>query len=213
MTVPPASAAPTASDGADATPQAALERLLAGNRRFAAGTPSHPHQSANHRQLLTGGQSPYAVVLGCSDSRASVELLFDQGFGDVFVVRNAGQVVGRAGSAQASIEFAVAELGVQVVFVLGHESCGAVAATVAHLAGGGDLPGAMPILVDLTREHLDPEDPSHDAVRRHVAGTVQDLLAESTIVAEAVADGRVVVAGGVYGLEDGLVRPVEDARA
>ncbi len=210
MTVPSAPADHAAADDVDATPRAALERLLAGNRRFAAGTPAHPHQSPTHRHLLAGGQSPSAVVLGCSDSRASVELLFDQGFGDVFVVRNAGQVVGRAGSAQASIEFAVAELGVQVVFVLGHESCGAVAATVAHLAGGGDLPGAMPILVDLTRGHLDPTDPARDAVRRHVAGTVQDLLGESTIVAEAVADGRVVVAGGVYGLEDGIVRLVEE---
>lgn len=211
MTVPPAPASGPASSAAEASPQAALERLLAGNRRFAAGTSAHPHQSATHRQLLTGGQSPHTVVLGCSDSRASVELLFDQGFGDLFVVRNAGHVVGRSGSAQASIEFAVAELGVQVVFVLGHESCGAVAATVAHLGGGGELPGAMPILVDLTRGHLDPEDPARDAVARHVAGTVRDLLTDSSIVAEAVAAGRVVIAGGVYGLDDGRVRPVEAA--
>lgn len=194
-----------------ATPRAALDALVAGNRRFAAGTPAHPHQTADHRRLLEGGQAPYAVVLGCSDSRASVELLFDQGFGDVFVVRNAGHVMGRSGTAQASIEFAVAELGVKVVYVLGHQSCGAIAATVAHLADGAPLPGAMNILVDLTRGHLDPEDPARDAVARHVAGTVRDLLTESPIVAEAVERGDVLIAGGWYGLEDGLVHPVEAA--
>lgn len=191
-----------------ADPRAALERLLEGNRRFAAGASEHPRQSADRRQLLAGGQQPFAVVLGCSDSRASVELLFDQGFGDVFVVRNAGHVMGRSGSAQASVEFAVAELGVEVVLVLGHESCGAVGATVAHLSGGAELPGAMQILVELTRSHLDPEDPARDAVERHVAGTVRDLLSESAIVAEAAAAGRTVVAGGVYGLQDGIVRLV-----
>lgn len=193
------------------TPQAALDALLEGNRRFAEGTPVHPNQSTDHRRLLEGGQSPFAVVLGCSDSRASVELLFDQGFGDVFVVRNAGHVMGRSGTAQASIEFAVAVLGVKVVFVLGHESCGAIAATVAHLEDGVPLPGAMGILVDLTRGHLDPEDPARDAVSRHVAGTARDLLTESPIVAEAVARGDVLVAGGYYGLADGLVHPVTEA--
>lgn len=206
----PASASPTVATEAPASaPRRALERLLAGNARFAADAPEHPHQSADHRQLLEGGQSPFAAVLGCSDSRASVELLFDQGFGDLFVVRNAGQVLGRSGSAQASVEFAVAELGVDVVLVLGHESCGAVGATVAHLAQGDELPGAMPILVELTRHHLDAEDPARQAVERHVAGTIRDLLSESEIVAQAVAEGRVLVAGGVYGLQDGVVRMVD----
>lgn len=194
-------------------PRAALERLLEGNRRFSAGTPYRPNQSASHRQLLEGGQAPFACVLGCSDSRASVELLFDQGFGDVFVVRNAGQVLGRSGSAQASVEFAVQVLGVEVVMVLGHESCGAVKATVEHLEQGTELPGAMPILVELTREHLDPEDPGRDAIARHAAGTLRDLLSESEIVREAVASGRTMIAAGVYQLQDGAVRVVETAGA
>lgn len=194
-------------------PRTALADLLEGNRRFAAGTVVRPNQSPSHRQLLETGQKPFAVVLGCSDSRVPVELLFDQGFGDLFVVRNAGQVVGRAGSAQASIEFAVAQLGVTVVFVLGHDSCGAVGATVAHIVEGDDLPGAMPILVTLTRDHLDPADPTLNPVEHHVAGTIRDLLEESAIVREAAEAGRIIVAGGVYGLEDGRVRMIEAAAA
>ncbi|GAB2534627.1 carbonic anhydrase [Brachybacterium huguangmaarense] len=196
-------------DDTSADPRAALERLLEGNARFADDAPVHPNQSAGHRRILTGRQSPFAVVLGCSDSRASVELLFDQGFGDLFVVRNAGQVVGGHGSAQASIEFAVDKLGVQVVLVLGHEGCGAVAATVAHLEGAEPLPGSMQVLVDLTAPHLDPADPSSDAVERHVRGAVADLRGMSEIVAAAEAEGRIVVAGGVYSLHDGRVRAVE----
>lgn len=206
----PTESRPPASTVANA-PRAALARLLDGNRRFADGMPQHPHQSATHRHLLAQGQQPFAAVMGCSDSRASVELLLDQGFGDVFVIRNAGHVLGRGGSAQASVEYAVAELGVQVVLILGHESCGAVAATVGHMRDGGVLPGAMQILADLTRHHLDPEDPARDAVERHVRGTARDLLAESEIVAHAVTEGRTMVAGGVYGLADGRVRMVTGA--
>ncbi|MDO5662673.1 MAG: carbonic anhydrase [Brachybacterium sp.] len=194
------------SDQAERDPQAALERLLDGNRRFVADTPHRPNQSMEHRQLLGGGQTPFAAVLGCADSRVSVELLFDQGFGDLFVVRNAGQVLGRGGSAQASIEFAVEVLGVQVVLVLGHERCGAVSATVDYVKRGARLPGAMEFLVTLTKHHLDPEDPARDAVDRHVLGTVQDLLSDSDLVRTAQEVGRVLVAGGVYDLDDGSVR-------
>lgn len=194
-------------------PAAALELLLEGNRRFAEGRPHRPNQSATHRQLLGDGQAPFACVLGCSDSRASVELLFDQGFGDLFVVRNAGHVVGRGGSAQASVEFAVEVLGVSVLLVLGHESCGAVAASVAHLERGTQLPGAMGILVDLTRGHLDADRPSDSAIERHVAGTIDVLLTESELVRLAVEAGRLTLAGGVYGLRDGRVRIVRIAAA
>ena len=203
----PDSSAPAAPSSP--SPAAALERLLEGNRRFAAGRPSRPHQSVSHRHLLEQGQRPFAAVLGCSDSRASVELLLDQGFGDVFVIRNAGHVLSPGGSALASLEYAVAELGVQAVLLMGHESCGAVAATVAHLRSGGELPGSMPILVERTEGHLDPAAPEDRAVERHVAGTVRDLLAASEIVAEAVGAGRLVVAGGVYGLHDGIVRLID----
>lgn len=185
------------------TPQQALDLLLEGNARFAEGRPRRPHQDDAHRRALTGGQWPHAVVLACSDSRVSVEMLLDQGFGDLFVVRTAGHVLDRA--VIASVEFAVAQLGVGAALVLGHESCGAVGAAQRHLAGGHALPGAMPALVEGVRDHLDPEDPSRDAVARHVRGTLEDLLAASDLVASAQREGRLIVAGGVYGLADGRV--------
>ena len=112
-------------------------------------------------------------------------------------------------SVVASVEFAVAQLGVSVALVLGHESCGAVAAAQRYLAGGHELPGSMPALVEGVRDHLDPDDPSHDAVARHVHGTISELLAGSVLVREAVEDGLLTVAGGVYGLADGRITLVD----
>lgn len=189
------------------TPSQALQWLLDGNARFAAGRPERPRQDDAHRRALTGGQHPHAVVLACSDSRVSVEILLDQGFGDLFVVRTAGHVLDR--SVVASVEFAVAQLGVSVALVLGHESCGAVAAAQRYLAGAHELPGSMPALVEGVRDHLDPDDPSHDAVARHVRGTISELLAGSVLVREAVEDGLLTVAGGVYGLADGRITLVD----
>lgn len=189
------------------TPSQALSSLLEGNQRFADGRPQRPHQDGEHRRALAEGQQPHAVVLACSDSRVSVEILLDQGFGDLFVVRTAGHVLDR--SVVASVEFAVAQLGVSVALVLGHESCGAVAAAQRYLADGHDLPGAMPALVDGVRDHLDPEDPARDAVARHVRGTIADLLEDSALVRTAQADGLLTVAGGVYGLADGRISPVD----
>lgn len=200
---------------ADLSPDDALAALLEGNARFSRGEARHPRQDSERRRSLVGGQRPRAAVLGCSDSRASIELVCDQGLGDVFVVRTAGHVCDRGGSAQASLEYAVAVLGVRAVLVLGHESCGAVAATVADLEGAAPLAGAMPALVELTRGHLDPRSPGDDAVRRHVVGTVRDLLDHSTILARAVEAGELVVAGGVYDLEQGRITlldvPARDA--
>lgn len=188
------------------TPSEALAMLLEGNERFASGEPAHPRQDVDRRTMLSTGQAPFAVILGCSDSRVPVELLFDQGFGDIFVVRNAGHVLGL--STQASVEFAVAQLGVQVVLVMGHESCGAVAATVSYIETGAELPGQMPVLVREVRPHLDEAHPAGDAVEAHVLGTLSDLLERSDLVRDACASGDVVVAGGVYALADGRVRLV-----
>ncbi|WP_240613194.1 carbonic anhydrase [Brachybacterium endophyticum] len=202
------SAAPASPDPAALQ---AFQDLLAGNRRFVEGDVQHPNQDESRRRALESGQAPFAMVLGCSDSRVPVELLFDQGLGDLFVARNAGHVLGR--SMQASVEFAVEVLGVQVVLVLGHESCGAVGATVEAIQKGTTLPGEMPILVDQVKEHLDPADPTEQAVETHVLGTLTDLRSRSLIVREAEEKGSIVVAGAVYGLGDGGVRVISGPEA
>lgn len=186
-----------------------VDELLAGNARFVRGRSAHPHQDTARRASLTGGQAPRTAILSCSDSRAAIEVILDQGLGDVFVIRNAGHVLAAGDTTQASVEFAVAELHVEAILVLGHTSCGAVAATVADLQGAAPLPGALPSLVDLTAPHLDPSEPAQEAVSRHAAGTARDLLASSAIVRDAEAAGELEVAAGVYDIASGMVTLVD----
>src|SRR5262245_20228015 len=113
------------------TPEEALTELIAGNRRFVTGARIHPHQDAERRAAVAVLQRPFAVVFGCSDSRLAAEIIFDRGLGDLFVVRTAGHIVG--GEVMASLEYGVAVLGATLVDVLGHESLGAVAATLVPL--------------------------------------------------------------------------------
>ena len=203
----------------DPSPSAATEawlRLAEGNERFLADRPEHPRQDADRRAELASAQAPSAAVLGCSDSRVAAEVLFDQGLGDLFVIRNAGQVA--SASAIASIEYAVAVLGVPLVVVLAHDSCGAVGAAIQASA-----PDAAP-LPPLIAAHIERIRP---AVRRasgrdaaavgeaHLEGTVATLLAASELLAAAVADGSVDVVGARYRLADGRVErrfAVGDAR-
>src|SRR6201991_1208177 len=120
------------------SPVTAWKALKEGNERFVAGEPEHPSQGVEHRASLTAAQKPTAVVFGCGDSRVAAELIFDQGLGDMFVVRTAGHVIDSA--VLGSLEFAVGALGVSVIVILGHDSCGAVKATLAALDDGA-LPG------------------------------------------------------------------------
>src|SRR3954466_12057178 len=110
------------------TPREAFDLLLAGNQRFLAGGPEHPNQDAARRAEVAPGQRPFAVLFGCSDSRLAAEIIFDQGLGDLFVIRTAGHVVGP--EVLGSIEYAVANLDVPLIAVLGHDSCGAIAASL-----------------------------------------------------------------------------------
>ncbi|MDO5644435.1 MAG: carbonic anhydrase [Dermabacter sp.] len=191
----------------------ALRALEDGNARFVAGTPERPHQDAAYRASLAAGQHPFAVVFGCSDSRVSAELLFDQGFGDLFVIRTAGHVADDA--VTASIEFAVDHLGVSALVVLGHEDCGAVGACVADIDGASPLPGRLPILIERIRPHLEAgavgsTSDDHSAhvragVHAHVRCSVEDILRDSAIVRRAHAAGKLQVAGAVYSLASGEV--------
>jgi len=187
----------------DLTPAQALERLLDGNRRFAAGDPRGPHRSLTRVHELAGDQKPFAAILSCADSRVPVELLFDQGFGDLFVVRNAGNVA--APQEFASLEYGAAVLGVKLLLVLGRSSCGAVKAAIA----GGPVPGQISVLY----QHIRPAVESGGGdLAKTVAGNVRfqaAMLAQaSPVIAELVQQERLRVAGGVYDLATGLVTPI-----
>ncbi|MBQ1051716.1 carbonic anhydrase [Micromonospora sp. C51] len=189
------------------TPHAALAELLAGNRRFVSGQPVHGHDVTAAAATASGDQQPYAVVLGCIDSRVPLEAIFDQTFGSICVIRTGAHVLDRA--VLGSIEYVVEVLGVPLVMVLGHERCGAVQATAESLRAGRRPAGALAHLVDriapaVTEVGLDEPDLLPLAVRRHVVRTVAALRADPRL-APPVAAGRVAVSGAVYDLATGEV--------
>lgn len=193
------------------TPAQALKDLLAGNQRFVSGEVKHPNQDAERRADLASGQNPFATLFGCGDSRLAAEVIFDQGLGDMFVVRTAGHVVESA--VLGSIEYAVVELGTPLVVVLGHDSCGAVTAAKDSLEKG-ELPGGYirnlvePILPSVIAPHL-PEDASvNDMVREHTRQTSARILEQSHLIAQAVKDNRTAVLGMFYHLAEGEVEIV-----
>ena len=193
------------------TPAQALKDLLAGNQRFVSGEVKHPNQDAERRADLASGQNPFATLFGCGDSRLAAEVIFDQGLGDMFVVRTAGHVVESA--VLGSIEYAVVELGTPLVVVLGHDSCGAVTAAKDSLEKG-ELPGGYirnlvePILPSVIAPHL-PEDASvNDMVREHTRQTSARILEQSHLIAQAVKDNRTAVLGMFYHLAGGEVEIV-----
>jgi carbonic anhydrase len=192
----------------NSNPIAAWKSLKEGNERFVAGQPEHPSQSVEHRASLTKGQKPTAALFGCGDSRVAAELIFDQGLGDMFVVRTAGHVIDSA--VLGSIEFAVTALGVPLIVILGHDSCGAVKATLAALDEGA-LPGGYvrdvvervaPSILLGRREGLNRPD---EFETRHVIETAAQLLERSTAIAARVAAGELAVVGATYNLAEGRV--------
>jgi carbonic anhydrase len=188
------------------TPATAWKTLKEGNERFVAGRPEHPNQSVERRASLTAGQKPTAIVFGCADSRVAAELLLDQGLGDVFVVRTAGQAIDSA--VLGSIEYAVTALDVPLIVVLGHTGCGAVRAAVGALDDGAIPAGFVRDVVERVapsilmgrRDGLSRVDEFEE---RHVRETVAQLMARSTAIAERVAAGTLAIAGVTYQLADG----------
>jgi carbonic anhydrase len=190
-------------------PKSAWKALKEGNERFVAGRPEHPSQSVEHRASLAAGQKPIAAVFGCGDSRVAAEIIFDQGLGDIFVVRTAGHVMDSA--VLGSLEFAVTALNVPLIVVLGHNSCGAVKATLAAL-DDAVLPGGYvrdliervaPSILLGRREGLTRVD---EFEARHVVETGTQLMARSAIIAELVSAGTVAIVGATYHLADGRVQ-------
>jgi carbonic anhydrase len=197
---------PSATPEGRPVPAEALADLFAGNERFAAGRPHYGHH-VSAAAAASGDQRPYAVVLGCIDSRVPLEAVFDQNFGAICVVRSGGQVLDRA--VIGSIEFAVNDLGVSLVLVLGHERCGAIAATIASMRartrrGGHAAYLAQEIAPAVAEAGLDRPDVQPRALRAHVRRTVQRLDGVA-LLADATRAGRVAVAGAIYDLDTGRV--------
>lgn len=191
--------------------------MLEGNRRFVAGEPRHPRQDAERRHELAHAQRPTAALFGCSDSRLAAEIIFDEGLGDLFVIRNAGQVV--SDSVVGSLEYAVAVLNVPLIVVLGHDECGAVRAAIDSTAVDAPaLPANIwrqvaPIVPAVRRVLTAHEGSTAETVdaeevgREHLRDTVAGILRSSELISEAVAEGRVAIVGANYRLADGTAIP------
>ncbi|MFB6612778.1 carbonic anhydrase [Streptomyces sp. NPDC085524] len=189
-------------------PGRAWRELVAGNRRWRTFHESHPDRAGNVRRELVGGQHPFAVVLGCVDSRVPPELVFDQGLGDLLTVRSAGEVLDEA--VLGSIAYGVLELGVPLIVVLGHQGCGAVAAAV-HAEAGGALPAHIRYLAERIRPAIDHRLQGEARIDAAVTENVRRVRARLTAepdLAALVADGCLDIVGARYELTSQLVRKV-----
>lgn len=206
-----AKAADAASDAAHAAPhavvhgpesQSALERLIQGNKRFVSGDVERPRQDAATRLELAGGQHPFAIVVTCSDSRLCPEFIFDQGLGDLFVIRVAGNTLDNV--ALGSIEYAVHHLHSRLVVVMGHEKCGAVSAAVAGGKLSGHLPHVVkPITPAAEKSKAAGSDALEFAIKENVRNMVRLLSEKSEPTASLVSSGELQVAGMRYDLDSG----------
>ncbi|MCU1635690.1 MAG: carbonic anhydrase [Cryobacterium sp.] len=197
------------------TPAQAWNEMRRGNQRFVDGKPRHPRQDVERRSELADAQTPHVALFGCSDSRLAAEIIFDKGLGDLFVVRNAGQVI--SDSVLGSLEYAVGVLHVPLIVVLGHDACGAVKAAIDSQSP--DAP-RLPVHINTIIEkivpavrrvgqptadgHIDPETIDAAVVgREHLRDTVAELLERSELISDAVADGTLAIVGANYKLLEG----------
>lgn len=195
---------PTTHEASATEGNSPLDRLAAGNQRYVEGKPSHFHESAERRGEVVKGQHPFAVIVGCADSRVPPEIVFDQGLGDLFVVRSAGEVLGDASI--GSIEYAVEHLGCELVVVLGHERCGAVDAVLK----GGDLPAhlsaftpaILPVVDGAKKKGGDVLD---NAVRANASRIARQLSECEPILSEYVHLKKLQVVSARYDLDTGVV--------
>jgi carbonic anhydrase len=189
------------------SPDGALDLLRNGNARYVAGV-AQRHDFKHEREALVSGQNPYAGILSCADSRIAPEYAFDSGRGDLFVCRVAGNFA--SDETIASFEYAVANLGTPLILVLGHDSCGAVGATLDSIKNNSTLPGHLPSLVAALAAAAkagaaQPGDPLANAIRQNVVNTVEALKTATPILDAAVASKKLRIVGGIYRLKDGRV--------
>ena len=186
------------------TPDEALELLYRGNRRFVAGKCLAQHRDIKRLREIAPKQTPFAAFLGCADSRVPIEFVFDQGFGDLFVTRIAGNVASSENI--GSLEFGTQVLGAKVLYVLGHTTCGAVAAT----AKGAPVPGQISGLFQHIRPAVKAAKGDIElAVRENVRYQAMVLAESSPVIAGLIKSGALKIAGGVYDLNSGIVSPVK----
>jgi carbonic anhydrase len=208
--IPLALAALLLSGSAEATPtpDQALEMLLEGNRHFIKGETSHPSYLKEAKDQMLEKQTPFAVIMGCSDSRVPPELIFDRGLGELFVVRDAGNVVGPI--EMDSVEFAVARLNVPLVVVLGHQNCGAVNATLSGQAGVPELENIYPLIEDALKNcKMTGSSKLVHAIYCNVNKSVETLKNSPTI-APILAQKKVKIVGAYYEIATGKVNLITD---
>jgi carbonic anhydrase len=187
-----------------ANPAEALKRLYEGNSRFQSGKTIDIHRDLSHVKRIAPRQTPFAAFLGCADSRVPIEFIFDQGFGDLFVTRIAGNIASSENI--GSLEFGTQILGAQVLYVLGHSNCGAVTATMK----GDEVPGQISGLFQFIRPAVRAAQGNLDrAIYENVKNQALILAEASPVIARLVRQQKLIVAGGVYDLQTGRVTPVD----
>ena len=200
------------------TPAVAWTQLRDGNERFVAGNPRH-RQDVDRRAELSDKQMPHAALFGCSDSRLAAEIIFDQGLGDLFVIRNAGQII--SDSVLGSLEYAVAVLNVPLIIVLGHDKCGAVQAAIdsqtedapalpVHITNIIEkiVPAVRRVSGSSPADRIDPATIDAGVVgREHLRDTVTELLERSEVISDAIAAGTLAIVGANYRLLVGSADP------
>jgi len=200
---------PVSKTEGNVTADSVLAELTAGNAHHIAHRYQHPHETIERQRELASGQSPHAEILSCADSRVPPELIFDQGLGDLFIIRVAGNVV--SDTELGSLEYGAEHLHVPLLVVLGHQHCGAVTAAVE----GGEAEGHIAALVNLLRPAVEktrgmPGDHVENAVKANVEMVVKQLRASTPILAKLVSEGKLKVVGAVYSLDTGKVTWLPD---
>lgn len=193
-------------------PHIALEQLIEGNKRFAQGKSSHPNLGEELRNSLVKAQKPFAAILSCSDSRVPIEIIFDVGLGDLFVVRTAGHVLSR--EVVGSLEYAVRSLDVKFIMILGHDNCGAIQTALDIYKSGSYDEASKNIQSILDHiypalKNLDDENDLNLAIKLNIRHQLEDLIKKDSYLAKKIKTGELIIAGGKYCLETGLIEVFE----
>jgi carbonic anhydrase len=196
---------PAHSNQPSVAPAEAITKLKDGNSRYVSGSLQHPGQTAERRTELARTQHPFAAILSCSDSRVPPEVVFDQGIGDLFIVRVAGNVINDEGL--GSLEYTVDHLGTRLILVLGHQRCGAVDAARETIAAKGKAPGHIESLVQAIKPAVEAtaKDDLETTIKANVKNVVQALRSSTPILKADLDSGKIQVIGGYYSLDTGAV--------